>query len=371
MPFEQTHKHPQTYRETAAGFSFLEVVISIAIILISLIGVIGLLNISNSMADTAERRSAVTDVIAQIADELRSKPFTTIADQDSRPIATDAGNVIVSVDIDDSTMPGLLKTASITAYLEGMQNIEEQQTVVIRNEHPEEPGGGGGGGTGSLSLTVVNMGALSNQVISGTQDLYLSGTTGSSNQLVRVVARIQGGDEIGRIETPAKDAILTIPWSTGLGLDGIHTIIFELWDNQPAKIEQTVTVFVDNKAANLLTAPNPKTVNVRRINDTTGEFSWTPYRDGRSDAVRHKILIFEKSKSNDAFPTTPKNTIVVNTANSLPTGTVTTSYTYTGFVKNKYYKAEIIPGCPPNCIHVSNNTVWSTVDKILWNATKW
>lgn len=376
MRFYASHKRQDHDSQNNQGFTFVEVAISIAIILISLTAVVGLMNVTFGMSIAAENRSDVTDAISKLADQLRATKFSDIGN--TLTYVSDDGHVNLTISIlYNKALYGNVKIVTISGISTGTgPQITESDTIIIKATTESTANDNL---TGSpppvITLSTPNVGA----VLANSTTITVMATQGSAEYLSQLTAMRVYIDATLAQEyiSPASGNTYSIAWNTkeldGSSLakypDGISTIKVEVTDRSGNKVSAIRKVVIDNLAPSV----NVSGTNIN-VNKYTNTITWTqikdPY-DGSSDARRYKLDIMAATKNGGPWTTT---TVIVPALGTSPVQPFETKYVYPSFVRGNYYQIRVTPGCAEGCIHASASpaTNWGT-PYALWTTgnTKW
>lgn len=375
MQFCTSHTQQEHSAQHNQGFTFVEVAISIAILLISLTAVVGLMNVTFGMSIAAENRSDVTDAISRLADQLRATKFSDIGN--TLTYVPDDGNANLTISVlYNKALYGNVKIVTINGISTGSgPQITESDTIIIKATTEST---GSDNLTGSpppvISLTSPNVGA----VLANSSTITVLATQGSAEYLSQLTAMRVYIDStlLQEYISPASGNTYTLAWNTKelnsdsskKFPDGISTIKIEVTDRSGNKVSALRKVAVDNYAPSANTSGT--SINVNKITNT---ITWTPVKDpfdGSSDARRYKLDIMTATKNNGPWTTT---TVIVPAAGASTVDPFETKYVYP-FVVGRYYQIRITPGCPEGCIHAATSpaTNWGT-PYTLWTTgnSKW
>lgn len=344
------------------GFTFIEVVIAIAILLITLSAVAGLMNISLASSIRAENQSQITDEMSKLADQIRTLPFEDIGDVPT--FVSEDGIITMSVTVETNTTDwGNVKVVTIDGSSSRVNPGNHQvMSIVVRN--PISEGGvteGNPTETPPPTLVLAAPTPSSTPIMTGNITLTASVTKVDTASTLTALRFFIDGANIGEVVSPVSGQNYSITWNTNETntdgsrkyLDGIKNIMVLATDN--AGNQPTITKFaiLDNVA---VTTTVPAQVVSRVGNVLTWNQIPDPAASG-SYAQKYKVVVSTNTKKTGTFTVVETGIVQPATYGEL----APTTYTIAASLTGKYYKFQIYPGCPSVgstvCTH---NPVWST-----------
>lgn len=274
--------------DTSAGFSVVEVVIAAAIMFFVLTALFGLISVSQSMASSAQERSALTNGVGYYADTWRLVPYDALGvtkvvpASDSLPVGSADGTRTIYF-VNSLASVGGVKQLTIRATMAGRNGKTYAMSVVVDFSDPSTSGGGSTNATapvvsfasgspagGSVLYGNHFVGATPTQTTSSLLTLIGHAYSPTDDQSIGIsrIKFLYGGntitDGMNLADTdsyPNGTALpqhATIPdyqyglWNTASGSygagDGIQTVQLYALDNSPENLSTVLSTqfIVDN-----------------------------------------------------------------------------------------------------------------------------
>lgn len=354
---------PQAYLKQEDGFSFVEIMVALAILSIAITALIGLITSSTMLSARAADKSRVTDAMAQLADQLRALPFDQAGVQKTY-VSSDG--VMMTLDVKTSTTNGAnVKVITISGISNELTpNTKQSLQVVIRNPTLGSTSGGGDTTTGApptinylmvkRDTTILSSGGL----LYGGSSVWFSATCANPDATLTSLQLSCNGEPIGQtVLDPLSGSSYFVNWSSAskdlsgnrLYKDGIGTITLEVKDSMGGYAKKDFPVVIDNDP--VVSTFSNTAISVFTSSGIT--LAWNPITDpaaGKDTAIRYKVVL-DVYKKNGTFVAEYSNIITAATPATLPPTTTNFPVTYSN---SQRYTVKIYAMCPDGCVHSPN-----------------
>lgn len=347
------------------GFTFVEVMVALAVLGISIAALVGLL-LNNTMSSArAADQSRVTDAMSQLADQLRAMPYKDAGSQKTY-VSDDGVEMTLSVSTSKSDNADV-KVITITGVSNRLTpNTTQKLEVVLRNPSmgTDDETSNAGDDTvtnppviNSVVLYKYGLPLSETGIISGAYDIYVIATAGDSTKQLASISVTSGGQPIGSpVIYPASGSRNKFSWvsstidtdgKTRWYPDGISDITVEVKDDSGGYSRKIIPVVIDNDPV-ISTFPNSP-ISVFTTNGIS--IAWNAIvdpEDGKSTALRYKVVL-DVYKKNGDFIAEYSDIVAGATLTTLPPTTYNFNVAY---AKNQSYKVRVYAMCPPGCSHI-------------------
>lgn len=355
---------PQASLQQDDGFSFVEIMVALAVLSIAITALVGLITSNTMLSARAADKSRVTDAMSQLADQLRALPFDQAGVQKTY-VSSDG--VMMTLDVKTSTTDGAnVKVITINGISNDLTpNTKQSLQVVIRNPTLGSTSDGGDTTTGApptinylmvkRDTTILSSGGL----LYGGSSVWFSATCANPDATLTSLQLSCNGEPIGQtVLDPLSGSSYFVNWSSAskdlsgnrLYKDGIGTITLEVKDSMGGYAKKDFPVVIDNDPvvstfSNLL---------IKLIFTTNGiTLAWNPITDpaaGKDTAIRYKVVL-DVYKKNGTFDAEYSNIITAATPATLPPTTTSFPVPYSN---SQRYAVKIYAMCPEGCAHTAN-----------------
>lgn len=356
------------------GFTFVEVMVALAVLGISIAALVGLL-VNNTLSSArAADKSRVTDAMSQLADQLRALPYKEAGTQ--KTYVSDDGvqmSLAVSTSKTDSADVKVITITGVSNRL--TPNTTQKLEVVLRNPSMGTDDQTSNEGDDTVtnppvisSVTLFKNGLLvsPSDIVSGAYYIHVIAFAGDATKQLASISVSSGGQPIGTPAIyPASGSLNRFVWSsntidtdgkTRWYPDGISDITVEVKDDSGGYARKVIPIVIDNDPV-ISTFPND-TISVFTTNGIS--VSWNAIVDpanGKSTALRYKVIL-DVYKKNGTFIAEYSDIVTGSSFNTLPP----TTYNFNvGYSKSQTYLVRVYAMCPPGCSHfddISSSYLW-------------
>jgi len=341
-------------RETPAidaGFTFVEIIIALAILSIAITGLVGFITVNTMTSVRAKELSRVTDSMADLADRLRAMPYKDAGVAQTKYVSSD-GSVVMDLTTTTSKVNNAnIKTILIDGYSTLLTpNLHRQTQVILRNSS-NDLGETVDPGTEPVidDFHILPQGsqtpAVAGQTLWGNvQFVY---TTHASYSPAVLTIRIY----VNSVLISEKgNATENVGWNTADIADGPKQITMVVSDDHGGVTTRNLTtgspdIVLDNQ-------PVSNTVPASAIsttNNNSGQitFQWNSIPDpanSSDNALRYRVILYSY-KSNGTLNNTQQKDVSASTLGQYPSNSASFSYS----AAEKSYKVEVHAMCPVGC----------------------
>lgn len=337
------------------GFSFVELMISIAILSMVTIALVALINMNTVVAARAENKSRITDAMAQLADQLRLMPFNDVGKV--LTYTADGGHIIMNLSVSTNTDN---KANAKVVEIEGRSsrldpNNVERLTVILKSVETAIPPGGTEPPAGSsLQDFVINENqefgaAKDGDTLWGTITLDAIIPRNQATPPPQSVRMYANGTQVYQKTNPDwwENHRVFLTDTESKFPDGVLHLRAEVINAEGGFEEWDRWVTLDNHAP--ATSFPDITPNVTTAGGISASWDIIPDPAGTmgSPAMRYKTVLITKKSNGQLISTEEK--IITNSAPNL--AAETTVNFDTAYKKNQVYELYVYVMCPPNCKH--------------------
>lgn len=348
------------------GFTFVEIMVSLAILGIVVIAIMSLLSSNAIMAARAADKSRITDAMSELADKLRSMPYEE-AGQIKTYLTPDGIAMHLTVNKSKENNADV-KIITIDGESTKMtpQNTQKLEIILRNPALGTNEGSNEGDPVISnppviASFTMFEKGFLENtgSTVFGNVAISYSVAAKNPDATLTSVRIMCNGEPIVEQLAPNNYQIYSTIWASGntdlsgarLFNEGIGKLTIEVKDNQGGYTTQTIPVVIDNTPVTT-TFPD-STISISKTNGIN--VSWNTIPDPNSSsagAMRYKVVLKTYKKTN--LLSTDTKIVSGASLGQLPQTSVLFSNAYS---PSKNYKVYVYPMCPPGCGHTSSQQV--------------
>ena len=348
------------------GFSFVEIMVALAILGMAITALVGLLTSNTMVSARAADKSRVTDAVSQLAEQLRAMPYKQ-AGQQKTYVSNDG--VTMNLDVSTSTAEGAnVKVITINGVSNHLTpNTKQSLQVVLRNPSmgTDDSGSGDNGGDATVSDppiidefsvnrgtdTLLGEGGL----LYGDSRIWVQAHAAKTGATLTSIYLTCNGEPLASARlNPVNGTRYCLDWSSAakdtsgnsLFKDGINEILLEVKDDQGGYAKQTHKVVIDNDP--VVSTFSSSTITVYTTNGIS--VSWNPITDpanGMGTALRYKIVLTATKRNKS---TNYEGYTEPETPGTLPP----TNYTFSlGYKNGTKYTVKVYAMCPTGCTHTT------------------
>jgi len=274
----------------ASGFSVVELLVALSILLITLIALVQLATTSSFMVSTSRQRTAMVNAAAGYLDRVRQETYANVGVPGGDPsgtltseVSTDAPYVItitpsVSWGRPEDPSTHLLKTVTLTITSHGVSGGSEMSftaSALVADIGVVGLPSGGPSSVTTPSCLVVS--PASGTVVWGSAvSVTGSATVTSAGRTLLWMDMLDGVQSWGSTVLSGQSAARTWTWDTTTAREGDHSITARATDSgNNVGNSAPITLNVDNLAPTV-----PGTIGSSFVNDTAANVWWSASTDG-------------------------------------------------------------------------------------------
>ena len=367
---------PSTYLKTAAhdeqGFTFVEIMVSLAILSIVVIAITSLITTNSLMGARAADKSRITDAMSELADRLRAMPY-----KDAGTVKTyvSSDGVVMNLTVSTSKENDAnVKVITINGHSTKMQPQNKQKLeIILRNPSPGTDDSGGGGESPIVTNPpVINYlrvfrgytelssgGLLYDTLTEGTPKVSLSVDAPNPDATITSLRLFCNGELLKEQLNPLRNSEYSVEFKSNavdasgnrLYKEGIGKITAEVKDDQGGFTKEDFPIVIDNTPVT-----NTFGANAVAVSTTNGiVVSWNPIPDpanGQNFAMRYKVVL--DVYQGNTFKGEYEQIVTGTTQGALPP---TSAVFANGIASGNKHYVYIYAMCPAGCAHAASEQV--------------